>query len=178
MNAPLRVAVVIGRFQPYTNVHKMVVDDLLAHFDHVIVLIASSVTHRTRNEPWLWVERADMILAAHPNDEHRIYTVPVNDTEKDDEWAIAVKGIVSSCAPPNSVFTMVGNNSRLFPELQHYSVIRPDWAIRAIPSAEIRKRYFESAGSFESKVEDYVPPSTLARMQQLIDMRALEGLKA
>ena len=178
----MKTAVIIGRFQPYHFGHVKLVDHALEKHDHVVILIGSAGLPRTRKNPWTWNERADMIIAAHPLDEYRMSVLPIFDVPGDDEaWAERVVGVVNGAAPVKSEITLVGHRKD---DTSFYLDLFPDWKLDEVEShgtrdgTSIRKDYFETSGAFESKVEKDVPPSTLARMQQFIDSRTLDGLKA
>jgi bifunctional NMN adenylyltransferase/nudix hydrolase len=186
----IQTAVIIGRFQPYHNGHKAIVDRALKEFDHVIVLIGSAGQPRTRKNPWTWNERADMVVAAHPKDEHRLSVMALFDVPGDDKaWAERVVGVVQGAAPvthraDGSVvppdITLVGHRKD---ESSFYLDLFPEWKLLEVESqgfrsgTEIRKDYFDADGSFEDKVDKDVPMSTLARMQQYITSSVLNELK-
>jgi len=72
--------VFIGRFQPFHNGHKSVIDTALEKARHVIVLIGSSKEARSVRNPFFWEERAAMIMGAYSDDEQtRIHCTPLLD---------------------------------------------------------------------------------------------------
>ena len=179
-----RVAVFIGRFQPYHNAHKEVVEKALQDFDYLIVLIGSSHLPRTRKNPWFWNERVQMVIECHSAAEHRLFISPVKDNPEDDKaWAATVHGVVMGLAPPGSEITLVHGtrteenpeqNKKLFPKWKHR-----EYEIGVHRSGEsIIEDYLSIPGSFEARVEADVPISTLAQMQHAIDGRSIEGIRA
>ena len=181
MSEKPRTAVFVGRFQPYHNGHKAIVDQALNDFDYVVVVIGSAHQPRTKKNPWTWNERVDMITAAHPLDEDRLFVTSVRDNpESDDDWAKSVAGIAQALAPPASEMFLVGHRKD---ESSFYLDLFPDWELVEYDShgfksgTDIRSIYFNTEGSFESKIEHDVPVTTLARLQQFIDMRTLEELR-
>jgi len=175
------VAVIIGRFQPYHNGHKAIVDYALDNYDYVVILLGSSYQPRSKKNPWTWQERTDMILSAHPKDEGRIYVLPVADNPDDDLWVSSVKSLVSTAAPPQSRITLVGVRSD---ETSFYLDLFPEWALEELESSgfrhatEIREDYFSREPSFETRVERDVPLTTLSRMQTILRGEEIDKLRA
>lgn len=58
---PYNVLVFIGRFQPFHNGHKRVIDRALELADNVLVLVGSSNRSRSIRNPFTFEERKDMI---------------------------------------------------------------------------------------------------------------------
>lgn len=59
--------VFIGRFQPFHNEHKRVIDEAIKQAKHVLVLVGSAGSPRTTRNPFTYQERESMILGAYPN---------------------------------------------------------------------------------------------------------------
>jgi bifunctional NMN adenylyltransferase/nudix hydrolase len=88
----------IGRFQPFHNGHKAVIDHALTLAHRVAVVIGSHDKPRSPKNPWTTDERIAMIRAAYKGDE-RISFVPVWDyTYNLDHWLTAVQMSVISTA--------------------------------------------------------------------------------
>ena len=58
--------VFIGRFQPFHNGHKKVIDEALGRSRRVIVLLGSSRQPKNMRNPWNDSQRAEMILNTYP----------------------------------------------------------------------------------------------------------------
>lgn len=67
-----KAAVFIGRFQPFHNAHKLVVDHGLAIADKVIIIVGSSNESRTIKNPFTFKERKKLILDEYPNNDNII----------------------------------------------------------------------------------------------------------
>ena len=77
------IGVVIGRFQPFHNSHKDLVDYALANSDYVIVVVGSSFRSRLPRNPFTFEERRDVIRKIYPN----IHIKPCEDYITDKAWA-------------------------------------------------------------------------------------------
>lgn len=84
--------VFIGRFQPFHNGHKHVIDTALTLAKHVIILVGSSNSSRNSRNPFTFEERRNMILASYPEVTRKIISVlPIDDyTYNDGEWTRAI----------------------------------------------------------------------------------------
>lgn len=90
--------VYIGRFQPFHNGHKSVIDQAFKLSKNVLVLIGSSGCARTPKNPWSYEERSDMILASYPEGTH-LYTDAIRDYPYDDgAWAAEVREAIKFTA--------------------------------------------------------------------------------
>ena len=86
--------VFIGRFQPFHNEHKRVVDIALSKAKNVLVLIGSSYRARTPKNPFTYNERSNMILEAYPAGTS-LWTEGIRDFPyDDDEWADQVRNCI------------------------------------------------------------------------------------
>lgn len=78
-----RAAVVIGRFQPFHNAHKQLIDFALEQAESVVICLGSCYQPRTMKNPWTFHERMDMIrrvyLHTREKDWDRITVVPLRD---------------------------------------------------------------------------------------------------
>jgi len=90
--------VYIGRFQPFHNGHKDVIETALQQADRVAVVIGSHDRPRSPKNPWTSEERAYMIRRCFPEDEwNRLSFVPVVDHIYNfDRWLAAVDSAVTS----------------------------------------------------------------------------------
>jgi cytidyltransferase-like protein len=111
-----RVAVVIGRFQPFHNGHLELLRKALSTADHVLLVIGTPSGPRTRQDPWTHTERQAMILGTlvdngHAGDLHRLTISCAKDQPDDSAWVGCVAGGLAGIAGflllPNPVFTLV-----------------------------------------------------------------------
>jgi bifunctional NMN adenylyltransferase/nudix hydrolase len=83
--------VFIGRFQPFHNEHKSVIDFAFTQAKNVLVLVGSSFRARTPKNPFTYEERSDMILQSYPEGTN-LYTDAIRDYPYDDSmWAEQVR---------------------------------------------------------------------------------------
>ncbi len=61
MNKEFDLLIFIGRFQPFHNEHKRIIDIALQKSKNVLVLIGSAGKARTVRNPFTFEERRDMI---------------------------------------------------------------------------------------------------------------------
>lgn len=86
----------IGRFQPYHNGHKSLVDDALKKAKVVVIIIGSAASPRTPKNPFTSSERIQMITSAHPADAHRIHCIPQPDYMYNyDRWLSSVTAAIT-----------------------------------------------------------------------------------
>ena len=85
------IGVVIGRFQPFHNSHKDLIDHALETSGKVVVIVGSSFRSRLPRNPFTFEERRDVIRKIYPN----ISIEPCEDHITDEAWAQQVASIIS-----------------------------------------------------------------------------------
>ena len=87
--------VFMGRFSPFHNGHKSIIDAALEQANEVIVVVGSSFAARTVRNPFTFDERKTMIKSIFP--QNNVKVVPVSDYPYDDnKWVAAVQSVVRS----------------------------------------------------------------------------------
>lgn len=87
--------VFIGRFQPFHNGHKAVVDKALAMSEKVIMLVGSADRARSPRNPFNYAERVNMITAVYGKEAGRIIFAPLDDfMYNDTAWVAQVNDTV------------------------------------------------------------------------------------
>lgn len=85
--------VFIGRFQPFHNGHRAIVDAALKQAKEVIIVVGSSFASRNIRNPFTFEERRQMIKSVFPD--NNVKVVPVSDYPYDDnKWVRAVQNVV------------------------------------------------------------------------------------
>ena len=104
MNSKFKVAVFIGRFQPFHNGHLYNIHEALKIADHVVVVVGSSLEPRTYKNPFSFAERKQMIEGSlTPEETARVSVVPVKDTiYNETAWATAVQHAVNNAVYKSS----------------------------------------------------------------------------
>ena len=95
--------VFIGRFQPFHNGHKKVIDRALELADHVIILIGSSYEARSYRNPFSYDERRDMIYDSYRDPRYyerdftRLIVRPIHDhLYNDNAWLEEIQTVVGN----------------------------------------------------------------------------------
>ncbi len=150
-----KIGLFIGRFQPFHNAHLQDVKEALNEVDKLIIAIGSSQESYTKENPFNYKERKEMIektLEAHHLSDYEIWPVP--DINNNKKWVSYVKKIV-----PKFTFVYTGNKitEKLFKEKN--IEIKKIKLIRGINATEIRKRIVEK-GNWKAlvpkEVEEYI----------------------
>ena len=177
------VAFLIGRFQPFHNGHKFLIDYGLKYARKVIVLVGSSNKARSPKNPWTYEERKTMIEAVYtcPNaglqyegeplppvaDYHdRVHVEPLPDVKNnDDAWLANVQNAIYQHMLPGYTLGVIGFKKDkssyyldLFPEAEQ---IMLEKAFATLNATEIRKAYIQPAPHFPAHL---VPQEVLSYM--------------
>jgi bifunctional NMN adenylyltransferase/nudix hydrolase len=172
--------VFIGRFQPFHNGHKRVIDRALELSKKVIVLIGSANSGRSMRNPFNYIERDLMINECYDGD-NRVITLGLNDhTYNDDGWIREVQSLVKNQTKPDDKIGLIGCEKdhtsyylKLFPTWGNESVEFLD-PINATDLREIfwsygatRKSWSSITGEHtnEPEISKYITPETLEILQ-------------
>ncbi len=132
----MKTALFVGRFQPFHNAHLSDVKLALKECDKIIIAIGSSQESGTKDNPFSYEEREEMItdtLKAHKILDYDI--IPVPDINDDKKWVEHVKKIVPEF---DIAYTGNGFTEKLFKEKD--IKVRKIKLIEGINATEIRKR--------------------------------------
>lgn len=154
--------VFIGRFQPFHNGHKAVIEAALEQAKEVVIVVGSSFAARNIRNPFTFEERKTMIKAVFPSDNVKV--VPVSDYPYDDnKWINAIMKIVKSTVPDAVDIGLIGHSKD---STSYYLEIFPEWKnhvevedVGGINATDIRKMLFE-----ESVPNDFSRDKILAVM--------------
>ena len=155
------LAVFIGRFQPFHDGHKAVIEEALKQAENVCVVIGSANAPRTDRNPFSYQERAEIIRKEFPD----VFLTCVEDSMYNDtKWVEDVQAAVAETANILKAETIVlaghakDNSSfylKLFPQWSKDGIISVKNA-SSLSATSIRERYFLS-GEIPSNV---IPLST------------------
>lgn len=149
--------VFIGRFQPFHNGHKAVIEAALEQAKEVVVVVGSSFAARNIRNPFTFEERKAMIEATFPyhtlDGLGRLHIVPVSDYPYDDnKWMNAIQRVVEATVPHAKDIGLIGHSKD---HTSYYLEIFPEWKnhvevpnIDGINATDIRKMLFD--GDFET----------------------------
>lgn len=166
--------VFIGRFQPFHNGHKAVVDRALSMSEKVIMLVGGFGKPRSPRNPWTFEERRDMIRLIYGNNRNLIIQ-PINDyTYNDNLWLEEVQKKVKSLVLDNGMafnpdgmrdyrIGLVGCEKD---HTSYYINLFPQWAnesvkyVNPINATDLRKTMFEGGRVdkefMPNKIADYL----------------------
>lgn len=159
-----KLAVFIGRFSPFHNGHKFIIDTALKEAERVLVLIGSPYTRRTLRNPFTYEERRSMIQSTYkentPYIDPRVLVEPCEDfTYNDDMWIENVQYLANQYEPDDSKIALAGHYKDAS---SYYVKLFPRWSNIDIPNhnvinaTDIRTALFES----ESITTNIIPQAT------------------
>jgi len=152
--------VFIGRFQPFHNGHKAVIEAALEQAKEVVIVVGSSFAARNIRNPFTFEERKAMIEACFTDTKYfrydgaqgrvkspRIHVVPVSDYPYDDnKWVNAIQSIVDQAVPDAKDVGLIGHSKD---STSYYLNIFPRWKdhvevedVGGINATDIRKMVF------------------------------------
>ncbi|MDR2063035.1 MAG: nicotinate-nicotinamide nucleotide adenylyltransferase [Acinetobacter sp.] len=136
--------VFIGRFQPFHLAHMQAIEIALQQSQNMILALGSAQSERNIKNPFLAVEREQMILSNFSEqDQKRIHFVHVVDVYNDEKWVKQVKDLVNGIIQPDAKVGLIGHFKdessyylRLFPEWQMVELESLKDSISATPMRE------------------------------------------
>lgn len=178
--------VFIGRFQPFHNGHKAVIDAALKQAKEVIVVVGSSFAARNIRNPFTFEERKAMIEACYSDEFNysgaqgkiktaRVKVVPVSDYPYDDnKWIAAIQNVVHGAIASNGwsdfppKIGLIGHSKD---STSYYLNIFPNWGSVEVPNVDginatdIRNCLF---GNLDFGILDSIPNETRDVMNKII----------
>lgn len=138
--------VFIGRFQPFHNGHKAVIEAALEQANEVVIVVGSSFAARNIRNPFTFEERKAMIQAVFPS--IRVKVVPVSDFPYDDnKWVNAIQKVVDETVPYAKDVGLIGHSKD---STSYYLNIFPRWKnhvevgdVDGINATDIRNSYLD-----------------------------------
>ncbi len=175
--------VFIGRFQPFHNGHKAVIEAALEQAKEVVVVVGSSFAARNIRNPFTFQERKAMIQACFTEPQHftyegaqgrvkipRVKVVPVSDYPYDDnKWVNAIQKIVDETVPHAQDVGLIGHSKD---STSYYLNIFPRWKnhvevedVGGINATDIRNCLF---GNCDFAALDNMPDAARDEMNKVI----------
>jgi bifunctional NMN adenylyltransferase/nudix hydrolase len=166
--------VFIGRFQPFHNGHKAVIEAALEQAKEVVVVVGSSFAARNIRNPFTFQERKAMIEATFPyhtlNGLGRLHIVPVSDYPYDDnKWVNAIQRVVEATVPHAKDIGLIGHSKD---HTSYYLEIFPEWKnhvevpnVNGINATDIRNCLF---GNCDFAALDDMPDAARTEMNKII----------
>jgi nicotinamide-nucleotide adenylyltransferase len=122
----MKIPVFLGRFQPFHSGHRSIVENILAEYPSMTLIIGSSNISGTEENPWSYIERLSIISENIPEallDRVTIYPLP--DVPDDTVWCENLKQII----PHNSIL-FTGNE--WVRDLCTVHDVQTDWIVPTI----------------------------------------------
>lgn len=134
MTSTFDYLVFIGRFQPFHLAHMRTIQIALEHSQHVILALGSAQNERNIKNPFLAVEREQMILSNFSEeDQARIKFVHVIDVYNDEKWQKLVKSLVSDVVESHAKVGLIGHFKD---DSSYYLKFFPEWEMVELESLE------------------------------------------
>jgi len=142
---------IIGRFQPFHNAHKQLLDHALSLGEKVIVVLGSSHSSPTIKNPFTAKEREAIIMACYDNDtQSRLIFAPIRDYPyNENQWIAEVQNIVNeTLEDTDNTMGLVGYFKD---ESSYYLNLFPQWKLerftghttKNLHATNIRDAYFK-----------------------------------
>ena len=173
--------VFIGRFQPFHLAHLQTIEIALQQSQNVILALGSAQAERNIKNPFLALEREQMILSNFSEDEQkRIHFVHVVDVYNDEKWVKQVKTLVNQVVQPNAKVGLIGHFKD---ESSYYLALFPEWQMveldslkDSISATPMREAYYRGeiqteffpAGTIRF-LEEFLKSSVYQKLQQHFD---------
>jgi len=178
------VAVLIGRFQPFHNGHRALLEQALAAAERVIVVLGSSYQARNAKNPFTWEERAAMIAATlDAATIKRVGFAPVRDYYDDARWSAAVSlAVQAHCGGAERSIALVGFHK----DASSYYLDRfPHWAFLPTPqygnidATHIRQIYFagDSAAATRTALAGALPQAVVSYLMEWSQLPAYAQMR-
>lgn len=169
--------VFIGRLQPFHLAHMQTIEIALQQSNYVVLALGSAQMERNIKNPFLAVEREQMILSNFSLEEQkRIRFVHVVDVYNDEKWVKQVKFLVNGVIEPNSKVGLIGHFKdessyylRLFPE---WIMVEIDSLKDSISATPMREAYYR--GEIQT---EFFPVGTIQFLDEFKKTRIYQQLQ-
>lgn len=188
MSKQYKVAIVIGRFEPFHNQHAALVTKGFEIADKVIVLVGGAFKPRTPKDPFTFDERSKMIqgwfgLSVHTDfsNSRELAVAPIRDfMYSDSNWAENVQRTVAGIPgfeAANSEIVIVGCNKD---ESSFYLKMFPQWALHEEPynehidATQIRELLYDDRSL--DFLKGAVPAATLSFLREFKETEVFKDI--
>lgn len=130
----------VGRFQPFHNGHKAVIDHLCDEVDELIIGIGSAQMSHDIRHPFTAGERVLMIQRVLADAKIPVYIIPLEDIKRNALW---VAHVVSMVPPFDVVYTSNPLVIRLFTEAGFRVESPPMYQRQELSGTAIRQKMLE-----------------------------------
>lgn len=160
-----KLAVVIGRFQPFHNAHKKLIEFAKAQADEICIILGSKDTPLSLKNPFSVLQRVDMIDATFGCTN----IAAIADIESDREWVKAIELFVITQGFDDDQIVLVGHKKD---QSSAYLDFFPFWDKRLYKSDDpisatmIRDLWFNNHIGYND-IAPFVPQGTLKILKNL-----------
>ncbi|CAI3124982.1 Bifunctional NMN adenylyltransferase/Nudix hydrolase [Acinetobacter calcoaceticus] len=169
--------VFIGRFQPFHLAHMQTIEIALQQSHYVVLALGSAQMERNIKNPFLAIEREQMILSNFSLDEQkRIKFVHVVDVYNDEKWVKQVKSLVNGVIEPTSTVGLIGHFKD---ESSYYLKLFPEWIMveldslkDSISATPMREAYYR--GEIQT---EFFPVGTIQFLDEFQKTRTYQQLQ-
>lgn len=163
-NIKPKLAVLIGRFQPFHRGHAALLKQALEAAPRVVVVIGSAFQARTPKNPFTWQERADMIRQTLSDAElARTTFLPIRDYYDEEKWLQAVRNGVETLSGQHASICLIGHfkdaTSDYLGHFEGWQLISVDRK-SPVDASQIRDAYLGSKPEELAGLNDAVFPTT------------------
>lgn len=170
-------AVLIGRFQPFHNIHKELVEHALEIADKVIILVGSSHAAPTPKNPFTFEERKKLIFNSTDSPlGQRVFVEPIRDYfYSDDMWLAQVQSTVTDYIADGETVALMGTYKD---SSSHYLNLFPQWELvhtktkNDLDATMIRETLFDvefQVGWADKGVNVNIGPASLGEQNAFFD---------
>ena len=149
----------VGRFQPFHNGHKAVIDLLCDEVDELIIGIGSAQMSHDIRHPFTAGERVLMIQRVLADAKIPVYIIPLEDIKRNALW---VAHVVSMVPPFDVVYTSNPLVIRLFTEAGFSVESPPMYQRQELSGTAIRQKMLE-----DDDWKQYVPEKAAAVIESV-----------
>ena len=171
-NEQEKLGVLIGRFQPFHNAHKEIIDEMVNDMDYILILVGSGDRHLSYKNPFKFTEIREMILNSFDKKiRGKIKIVSIPDYLYDDnEWIEIINAEIYPIIFNNDIFVdnvyLYGHNKdessyylNLFPS---FNMSHVDNKHDNLSSIDIREKLsYLRKEVFEEHMVKFIPESTM-----------------
>lgn len=158
--------VFIGRFQPFHLAHMQTIQIALQQSQNVILALGSAQNERNIKNPFLAIEREQMILSNFSQeDQARIKFVHVIDVYNDEKWQKLVKSLIHNVVEVDAKVGLIGHFKD---DSSYYLKFFPEWKMveleslaGALSATPMREAYYR--GEIQN---DKFPEGTIHFLQE------------
>ncbi len=167
----MKVGVYIGRFQPLHIGHLTVIEHMMSHYHHIIVMVGSVNQAASIKNPFdfelrkSWIETCYKLMAAKKQLVPKLTILPLNDYRyREQKWENELEKKVQNAITHSDTVTLVGHEKD---QSSYYLKSFPQWASEgiaqsiSISATTIRNAWFSAHLKNIGTVKKYLPQNVI-----------------